>query len=59
MAMAVDCSGFWQRNVAVGESLIFARKMGLDLHQVWNLFATFLRVPFLVHWRSPQKVAST
>jgi putative dehydrogenase len=27
-------------NVAVGESLTFARKMGLDPQQVWNLFAT-------------------
>jgi len=27
-------------NVAVGESLTFARTMGLDLQQVWNLFAT-------------------
>lgn len=27
-------------NVAVGESLTFARKMGLDAQQVWNLFAT-------------------
>jgi 3-hydroxyisobutyrate dehydrogenase-like beta-hydroxyacid dehydrogenase len=26
-------------NVAVGESLTFARKMGLDPQQVWNLFA--------------------
>ena len=27
-------------NVAVGESLTFARKMGLDARQVWDLFAT-------------------
>ncbi|MBI3702301.1 MAG: NAD(P)-dependent oxidoreductase [Rhizobiales bacterium] len=27
-------------NVAVGESLTFARKMGLDPRQVWDLFAT-------------------
>jgi 3-hydroxyisobutyrate dehydrogenase-like beta-hydroxyacid dehydrogenase len=26
-------------NVAVGESLTFARKMGLDSKQVWDLFA--------------------
>jgi L-threonate 2-dehydrogenase len=26
-------------NVAVGETLTFARKMGLDAEQVWNLFA--------------------
>jgi 3-hydroxyisobutyrate dehydrogenase-like beta-hydroxyacid dehydrogenase len=26
-------------NIAVGESLTFARKMGLDPQQVWNLFA--------------------
>ena len=28
------------QNVAVAESLTFARKMGLDPQQVWNLFAT-------------------
>jgi len=27
-------------NVAVGETMTFARKMGLDPRQVWNLFAT-------------------
>jgi 3-hydroxyisobutyrate dehydrogenase-like beta-hydroxyacid dehydrogenase len=27
-------------NVAVGESLTFARTMGLDRQQVWSLFAT-------------------
>ena len=27
-------------NVAVAESLTFARKMGLDAQQVWDLFAT-------------------